>query len=113
MTSPLSLTQSSRPDGRPALVVAGEVDMGNAGAFAAAIDERLAASDRLVVDLVRLTYIDSAGLRVLLTRAAQVELVANPVVLPVLTICGLTRLTTVEVASAPASSDAGPGGSVA
>jgi anti-anti-sigma factor len=113
MTSPLSLTQSRRSDGRLALVVAGEVDMGNAAGFAAAIDERLAAADRLVVDLVRLTYIDSAGLRVLLTRAAQVELVANPIVLPVLTICGLTSLTTVEVVSEPASSDTGAGGSVA
>ena len=43
----------------------------------------------------------------------NVELVANPIVLPVLTICGLTSLTTVEVVSEPASSDTGAGGSVA
>ncbi len=98
MTSPLSLTQSRKSDGRQALVVAGEVDMGNAAQFAAAIDERLAGTPRLLVDLVGLTYIDSAGLRVLLTRAGKVELLANPVVLPVLTICGLTKLTSVEVA---------------
>lgn len=94
MTTPMTLHRD--PHG-PKLSVAGEVDMGNADQLADAIDDALAESSRLQVDLRGLAYIDSAGLRVLLTRAANVELVANQTILPVLEICGLTKLTAVEV----------------
>ena len=52
---------------------------------------------KLVLNLAEVPYIDSAGLRVLLIRAESVDLIANPTILPVLEICGLTKLTAVDV----------------
>ena len=99
MTTPLTVTPTLNADGRPALAVAGEVDMSNADQLAAAVDNALATdTGPLLVDLAELTYVDSAGLRVLLKRAEKIELIANPILLPVLTICGLTQLTSVKEA---------------
>jgi anti-sigma B factor antagonist len=99
MTTPLAVTPTLDPNGRPTLAVAGEVDMSNADQLAAAVDDALAIDTApLLVDLAELTYVDSAGLRVLLKRAEKIELIANPMLLPVLTICGLTQLTTVKEA---------------
>lgn len=97
MTTPLTLTTRHRPDGSPLLTAVGEVDMTNCGALATAADEALdGAPGRLVVDLSRVEYLDSAGLSVLLLRADRIEVVATALLGPVLTVCGLTELTTVH-----------------
>ncbi|MEU9798260.1 STAS domain-containing protein [Streptomyces sp. NPDC051000] len=93
MTTPLTLTPGRRPDGTALLTAVGEIDMSNTGELAAA----LAGTDGpLVLDLSGVEYLDSAGLSVLFPHADRIELVANPLLEPVLTISGLTDLTTVH-----------------
>ncbi|WP_031516949.1 STAS domain-containing protein [Streptomyces sp. NRRL F-5123] len=97
MTTPLSLTFTSRPDGAVVLSAAGEVDMSNCAEFAAAADRALGRGPGpVVVDLSAVEYLDSAGLNELLVRARRIEIVAPSLLAPVLTICGLTELTTVH-----------------
>ncbi|MER5777524.1 STAS domain-containing protein [Streptomyces sp. NPDC002039] len=93
MTTPLTLTPGRRPDGTALLTAVGEIDMSNTGVLAAA----LAGTDGpLVLDLTGVEYLDSAGISVLFPHADRIELVANPLLEPVLTISGLTELTTVH-----------------
>ncbi|MEE4540447.1 STAS domain-containing protein [Streptomyces sp. V4-01] len=98
MTTALTLTADRRPDGAVILSAVGEVDMTNSADLAAATDEALGdVSGRpLIVDLSRVEYLDSAGLSVLLVRAERIEIVASALLGPVLTVCGLTELTTVH-----------------
>ena len=98
MTQPLTLTSTRRPDGTTALTVAGEIDMGNADTFSAALAQAVDTSgDRpALVDLTAVDYLDSAGLVALFAHAARIEVVATPLLGPVLTISGLTELTTVR-----------------
>ncbi|MER5873208.1 STAS domain-containing protein [Streptomyces sp. NPDC002044] len=93
MTTPLTLTPGRRPDGTALLTAVGEIDMSNNKELAAA----LAGTDGpLVLDLTGVEYLDSAGLSVLFPHAERIELVANPLLEPVLTISGLSGLTTVH-----------------
>ncbi|WP_329445173.1 STAS domain-containing protein [Streptomyces sp. NBC_01426] len=93
MTTPLTLTPGRRPDGTALLTAVGEIDMSNTEALAAA----LAGTDGpLVLDLTGVEYLDSAGLSALFPHADRIELIAGPLLEPVLTISGLTELTTVH-----------------
>ncbi|MGW0120827.1 STAS domain-containing protein [Streptomyces sp. NPDC003327] len=92
-TTPLTLTPGRRADGTRVLSAVGEIDMSNADALAAALD---ALPGRLVVDLTKVEYLDSAALSVLFAHAHRVDLVAPPLLTPVLTISGLAELTTVH-----------------
>ncbi|MFI0897580.1 STAS domain-containing protein [Streptomyces sp. NPDC020983] len=97
MTTPISLSFRTRPDGAVVLSAAGEVDMSNCAELAAAADRALGLGPGpLVVDLSAVEYLDSAGLNELLVRANRIEIVAPALLGPVLTICGLTELTTVH-----------------
>jgi anti-sigma B factor antagonist len=96
MTVSLSLTPVRRPDGSPVLEAVGEIDMSNVDAFAAALDQGITSATPLIVDLSAVEYLDSAGLTVLFARAEQIELIANPLLGPLLTISGLTRITQVH-----------------
>ncbi|MEW5539022.1 STAS domain-containing protein [Streptomyces cyaneofuscatus] len=91
MTTPLNLTASRRPDGTTVLTAVGEIDMSNTQSLAAALDD---APGRLVLDLTDVEYLDSAGLSVLFPHADRLELIAGPLLAPVLSISGLTDLTT-------------------
>ncbi|MFI7236122.1 STAS domain-containing protein [Streptomyces cyaneofuscatus] len=91
MTTPLTLTTRNRPDGTPLLKAVGEIDMSNTDALSAALD---ATTGPLVIDLTDVEYLDSAGLSVLFTHADRLELIAGPLLAPVLTISGLADLTT-------------------
>ncbi|ARI51646.1 MULTISPECIES: STAS domain-containing protein [Streptomyces] len=91
MTTPLTLTASRRPDGTSVLTAVGEIDMSNCLSLAAALDD---APGPLVLDLSDVEYLDSAGLSVLFPHAERLELIAGPLLEPVLTISGLTDLTT-------------------
>lgn len=93
MTTPLTLTPGRRSDGTLLLTAVGEIDMTNTDALAEALDT---AHGPVVLDLTGVEYLDSAGLNVLFARADRVELVATPLLAPVLTISGLTDLTTVH-----------------
>ncbi|MFF7858077.1 STAS domain-containing protein [Streptomyces sp. NPDC007904] len=93
MTTPLTLTPGRRPDGTALLTAVGEIDMTNTDSLAEALDTT---QGPVVLDLTGVEYLDSAGLNVLFSRADRVELVASPLLAPVLTISGLADLTTVH-----------------
>ncbi|MGW7317282.1 STAS domain-containing protein [Streptomyces sp. NPDC054854] len=93
MTTPLTLTLGWRPDGTALLTAVGEIDMSNTRELAAAI---AGTAGPLVLDLTGVEYLDSAGLSVLFPHADRIELLANSLLEPVLTISGLTDLTTVH-----------------
>ncbi|NKZ08260.1 STAS domain-containing protein [Actinomadura latina] len=97
MTALLTLTTGQRPDGAAILTAAGEIDMSNSQTLAAAIDTALAGTGgRLVLDLTAVEYLDSAGLSILFARAERLELIAPPLLEPVLTLSGLADLATVR-----------------
>ena len=93
MTTPLSLATHLRLDGTQVLTAVGEIDMSNADSFREALNRASAADGRLVVDLTGVEYLDSAGLTVLFTHASHIELIATPLLAPVLTISGLADIT--------------------
>ncbi|WP_042371527.1 STAS domain-containing protein [Streptacidiphilus neutrinimicus] len=97
MTTPLTLTADTRGDGSPVLAATGEIDMSNSAELAAALGAVIGQDSRpVLVDLRGVGYLDSAGLTVLLTHASDIEVLATPLLAPVLTICGLTDLTSVH-----------------
>ncbi|MCX5134319.1 STAS domain-containing protein [Streptomyces sp. NBC_00340] len=93
MTTSLTLTRGRRADGTALLTAVGEIDMSNTEELADALTDM---TGPLVLDLTGVEYLDSAGLSVLFPHADRLELVTNPVLEPVLTISGLTDLTTVH-----------------
>ncbi|MHA6757621.1 STAS domain-containing protein [Streptacidiphilus sp. PAMC 29251] len=105
MTAQLILTPDHRPDGTALLRVAGEIDMSNTADLAAALDS---ATGPLVLDLTSVDYLDSAGLSVLFAHADRLELLAPPLLLPVLQVSGLADLATVHrTEPAPGPTNAG------
>ncbi|MEU7693350.1 STAS domain-containing protein [Microbispora hainanensis] len=92
MTTPLTITPGVRPDGVALLTAAGEIDMSNTDALAAALEST---PGPVVIDLTSVEYLDSAGLSVLFAHADHIALIANPLLTPVLTISGLADLVTV------------------
>jgi anti-anti-sigma factor len=96
MTTALTLSTGRRPDGRVVLAAAGEIDMSNAGQLRDALDK--AGDGPLIVDLTSCEYLDSAGLTVLFTHAGHIELVAPPVLVPVLQISCLSGIAPVRQA---------------
>jgi anti-sigma B factor antagonist len=97
MTTPLTLSTDRRPDGRAVLTATGEIDMSNAGQLGEALAQ--AGDGPLIVDLTAVEYLDSAGLTVLFTHADHIELVAASLLVPVLTISGLSEITQVRKAA--------------
>jgi len=97
MTTPLSLTAARGADGAEVLVVAGEIDLTNSGAFAAAIADGLTRGAPLTVDLTAVAYLDSGALAVLFAHADDIRIRTRPLLVSVLTISGLAGLTAVEV----------------
>jgi anti-sigma B factor antagonist len=96
MSTELTFT-TSRPDGAPLVLAAtGEIDMSNAAAFAAALDEARRGADAFILDLTGVEYLDSAGLAALFPHVDHVRLVAGPLLTPLLTIAGLADVTTVR-----------------
>ena len=89
MSTELTLTHRRAADGRAVLGIEGEIDMSNSELLAEALG---AESGPLLVDLTGVDYLDSAGLNVLFAHVDRIELVAPPLLRPVLTISGLTRL---------------------
>ena len=96
MTTPLTLTTDQRPDGTAVLTAVGEIDMSNAGQLRDALDRT--GGSPLVIDLTSCEYLDSAGLTVLFTHADHIELVAAPLLVPVLKISGLSEIAAVRQA---------------
>lgn len=99
MTTPLTLNVDRRADGSLALLATGEIDLSNVGTFSRAIDDAIAehrGDDAVTIDLSAVDYLDSGGINVLFTYADRIRLIVKPLLIPVLTISGLTQLASVE-----------------
>jgi anti-anti-sigma factor len=101
MTTPLTINTDKR-DGAPSLVAVGEIDLSNVDTFTRAVDDAIAESDgqTVTLDLRAVEYIDSGGINVLFNCADHIRLIVKPLLIPVLTISGLTELAPVEAAPA-------------
>ena len=98
MATPLELSTRASADGIPVVTVAGEIDMSNAGRFRDALGLAAAAVDggSFVVDLTGVEYLDSAGVHVLFAYASRIRLIAGPLLEPVLTVSGLSGITSAD-----------------
>jgi anti-anti-sigma factor len=103
MPTPLTLRTRRREDGTVLLIATGELDLSNIDTFidaiAAAVDMPIQESGRLTVDLSAVDYLDSGAINALFGHVDRIRrIVANPILMPVLTISGLTSVATVEAA---------------
>lgn len=99
MATPLRLHTDRQEDGSVVLTAAGELDMSNIAAFSEAVSAAVDGDSRaLLVDLSAVEYLDSGAINVLFEHADSIELVVNPILLPVLTVSGLTKATVVKPA---------------
>lgn len=101
MPTSLTLDTTRRDDGKLMLVAAGEIDLSNIDAFVQALTSASGESPGgpLTVDLSDVEYLDSAAINALFTHANHIDLIAHPILMPILTISGLTELVAVEPAS--------------
>jgi len=91
-------------DGGPVVTVRGDVDMATADRLWAVIEQVLASSERLVIDLSATTFIDSTGLGLLIRAHGLVGQVRTAVVVrspsdaarSLLRISGVDELITIE-----------------
>jgi anti-anti-sigma factor len=97
---PTPLTLATHDDnGAVTLVATGEVDLSNNAAFTRALTDATAAAasgDRVTVDLRGVEFLDSGAITTLFNHADDIHLIAGPLLMPILTISGLTELATVE-----------------
>jgi anti-anti-sigma factor len=95
VATPLELSTRANADGIPVVTVAGEIDMSNADRFRDALGLAAAAVDggSFVVDLTGVEYLDSAGVHALFAHASRIRLIAGPLLEPVLTVSGLSGIT--------------------
>lgn len=102
MPTSLTLDTARRSDGELMLVAAGEIDLSNVDAFNQALSSastEAAGGGPLTVDLSGVEYLDSAAINLLFTHANHIHLIAHPMLMPILTISGLTELVAVERAA--------------
>lgn len=101
MATSLTL-DTARNDGKVVLVAAGEIDLSNIDAFTQALTNATtevgSSGGTLTVDLSAVEYLDSAAINALFARADHIQLIAHPLLMPILTVSGLTELVTVEPA---------------
>ena len=99
----LTLDTARCSEGKPLLIAAGEIDLSNVDVFdqalSAATAEAVGSGETLTVDLSAVEYLDSAAINILFTRADHIRVIANPLLMPVLKISGLSELVAVEPAA--------------
>jgi anti-anti-sigma factor len=102
MTTPLSISTGRRDDGTIVLTATGEIDLTNIDSFATALRDGSTQvgpdGATLTVDLTGVEYLDSGAINALFGHAERMRLIANPILLPVLTISGLADVASVEPA---------------
>jgi anti-sigma B factor antagonist len=99
-----SSTWNAGPDPGAVVTVEGEIDIATAGKLDEALADAAERGGRITVDLSRVRFMDSAGVKVLFKRAEQVrlDLLVPPrgIVAPVVAITGLDSVVTVRTAPA-------------
>lgn len=101
MPTSLILETARRGDGTLVLRAAGELDLSNVDAFTHALEDALTArgnSEPVTVDFRDVGYLDSGAINTLFSFHDQIQLIANRVLMPVLTVSGLAD----EIAVRPA-----------
>ncbi|HKV21415.1 MAG TPA: STAS domain-containing protein [Mycobacterium sp.] len=98
MITPLNINTEDRGDGTRVLTATGEIDLSNVEEFSGALSAAGTDGAMLIVDLSGVLYLDSGAINVLFANAGRIRLIANPVLMPVLRISGLTDVTPVEAA---------------
>jgi anti-sigma B factor antagonist len=88
-------------DGRMTVIATGDIDLGNVERFSDVLRRAAGDGQPVVVDMVDVTYCDSAGMRALFKAGAGTDLTlridrAGPLK-KLLDISGLDRVTTVEL----------------
>ena len=100
MPTSLTLDTTRGDDGTLVLTAAGEIDLSNIDAFNQALTtattEAAPSGARLTVDLAAVEYLDSAAINALYNLADHIHLIANPVLMRLLTVSGLAELVTIE-----------------
>ncbi len=98
MNTPVTVSTGRRADGQVVVTAIGELDMSNVDAFSQALAGALAQTggEPVQVDLRRVEYLDSGAINALFPHAEHVRVVANPILMSVLTISGLTEVARVE-----------------
>ena len=101
MTTPLTLDTTRGDDGQIALIAAGEIDQSNiddfSGALTTATTEAAGSGETLTVDLSAVEYLDSAAINALYASTEHIKLIVNPLLTRILTVSGISELTTIEV----------------
>jgi anti-sigma B factor antagonist len=95
------IERRAEADGTPVVAVSGEVDISNADVLQATVGAVLEGSPSCVVfDLAGLTFMDSAGIAVLVGAADTIETVKlrapSPAVMRVVELTGLTGIFAIE-----------------
>jgi anti-anti-sigma factor len=99
MSTPLTVRIDRTADGHPVLFASGEIDASNVAGFAEALDAGIGGNaDTLTVDLSAVEYLDSAAINALAPHAEALQIIANPVLLRVLTVSGLAELAKIRPA---------------
>jgi anti-anti-sigma factor len=100
MATSLTLDTTRGNDGNLVLIAGGEIDLSNVEVFTQALtsatSEAASSGATLTVDLAAVEYLDSCAINALFGHADQIHLIAHPLLMPVLTISGLTELVTIE-----------------
>lgn len=100
MSTPLSVRIDRAADGQLVLFAIGEIDASNVADFAEALDAGTNGDgESLTVDLSGVEYLDSAAINALAPHAESLHIIANPVLLRVLTVSGLGELAKIRPAS--------------
>jgi anti-anti-sigma factor len=101
MTTPLTLNTTRGDDGQIALIAVGEIDQSNieefSQALATATTEAVSGGETLTVDLSAVEYLDSAAINALYASTEHIKLIAHPLLTRILTVSGISELTTIEL----------------
>ncbi|MCV7348336.1 STAS domain-containing protein [Mycolicibacterium rhodesiae] len=103
MSTPLTVRVDRAADGQLVLRAAGEIDASNVADFAEALDAAVDGDSTLNVDLSAVDYLDSAAINALVPHAESLQIIANPLLMRVLTVSGLAELA--KIRSATESAD--------
>ena len=97
MATPLTIDTVQR-GGSVVLTATGEIDLSNVDEFSGALSAAGTDGSMLIVDLSGVLYLDSGAINVLFANAGRIRLIANPILMSVLRISGLTEVAAVESA---------------